>query len=57
MRPWPFHMTIEQFAVYQLNGNKKKRKKKEGKIHGTMTRNKLPCINIHQGLQDTVEQN
>lgn len=53
MRPWPFHMTIEQFAVYQLNGNKKK----EGKIHGTVTRNKLPCINIHQGLQDTVEQN
>jgi len=29
MRPWPFHMTIEQFAVYQLNGNKKKKKKKK----------------------------
>lgn len=57
MRPWPFHMTIEQFAVYQLNGNKKKRKKRRGKDPGTMTRNKLPCINIHQGLQDTVEQN
>jgi hypothetical protein len=50
-------MTIEQFAVYQLNGNKKKRKKRRGKDPGTMTRNKLPCINIHQGLQDTVEQN
>lgn len=34
MRPWPFHMTIEQFAVYQLNGNKKKRKKRRGKDPG-----------------------